>query len=107
MERLSVLYNHVYSSILELSSEKSIVLQLNRPNQLNCLSYEMIQKLIFHLSNTKNSKKPVLITGVHKISFSVGGDLKFLLSNCLSIPEYLRSLHHMFYLNFLSNSISL
>lgn len=108
MERLFVIKSHISPLILVLPSPHACVIQINRPSARNAFNFEIIENVIRHVSMARSAGKPVVITGIPKRFFGSGGDLKLVTSKILKIPEFLRSLHHMFYLvSLVKNSVSL
>lgn len=107
MERLRVLKNHITPLINVEESESLIFLTLNRPQTLNSLNFEMLFSIIHYLEQAKDSNRSWLITGEPQKFLGSGGDLVLTTEQFLEIPEYIRTLHHMFYLTTKVKSISL
>ena len=108
MERLSIIKSHLSPHILKIPSSHTYSLQISRPKSRNAFNFEIIQSLTFHIRQSLLCHKPLLLTGIPGHYFGSGGDLKLVTSELLNIPEFLRSLHHMFYLtSLLPVSISL
>ena len=107
MERLKILKNHITPLVNVSETESLILLTLNRPQTLNSLNFEMLFSIIHYLELAKSTNRSWLITGEPKKFLGSGGDLVLTTEEFLQIPEYIRTLHHMFYLTTKVESISL
>ena len=98
MERLSIIKEQLSPYIIEIPSQHTRIIQISRPEARNALNFSIIYRIIYLLSQARHQNNPILLTGIKSNYFGSGGDLKLVTKYYLKVPEYLRSLHHMFYL---------
>jgi enoyl-CoA hydratase/carnithine racemase len=99
--------NHVTSLVNQIPSTSTLILQISRPEAFNALNFNITYYIIQELEKARKSSKPVVITGIQKRFFGSGGDLRLVTQRYLENPEFMRSLHHMFYLtSLIEKSIS-
>ena len=97
MERLELLKCHLQGHVILHNTSQAVVLRFNRPSVSNAASFEMIYSTITQAEVCKCQNKYLVLTGNTSKNFIAGGDLKLTTQQVSQVPEYLRSLHEMFW----------
>ena len=89
-----------YEPVVEADRSQAGVIRLNRPDELNAITWSMVEAL--ETAATELADKPgvraILVTGVGR-AFSAGGDLKAyqeLQRDPVRFPEFIEALHRAF-----------
>ena len=107
MERLKIIKTHLTPLIQAKETLSTIFLTINRPKTLNSFNFEIVLSIIHHMERARSSNQNIIVTGEARKHLGSGGDLVLTTERIQEVPEFMRSLHHMFYLTSKVRSISL